>query len=171
MAEKKKYQGDDLLLVVWPKQNAARVLAGELTWAEAACEAWAMGAAKAERVRILIAVHEGTIRGAWPVEAVSHEETRPVPGSRRVNRSSFTLGEDSGLGYFMGTASPLGARRNPQAVVQLRDAAGFGPVLADQPAIAETGAVSLAGFVLSVDSDGAAVLTVPAGREVSVRAA
>jgi hypothetical protein len=167
----KKYMSDDLLLVVWPKQNAAHVLAGEMTWAEAACEAWAIDASKADRVRILIAVHKGTIRGAWPVETVSHEETHPVPGSRRVNRSSFTLGEDTRLRYLLGTASPLGARRNPQAVVQLRDANGFGPVLADPLAVPETGAVSLAGFVLSVSPDGAALLTVPAGKEVSVRAA
>jgi hypothetical protein len=66
---------------VWPRQNAPRVFAGEITWQDAASglgTAWAMDEEKADRVRLLLAVHDDVIEGAWRVTAVSHHSACAV---------------------------------------------------------------------------------------------
>lgn len=174
MASAKKYQPDDLVLVVWLHRTGPEVLAGEMTWEQAASESWAMSREKAEQVKLLIAVFDGAIRGAWAAE---RKKTIPIKvtgsgGGRVVHRSTFTLTKDDRLAYLIGLPSPIDGtgRRNPQATAELRDLPALAQVIADVPA-PEYGVVKIGAFTLSISEAGEAELRMPAGAVLTVRTA
>lgn len=105
------------MLVVWPRQSAPSVLAGEITWEEAARKAWAMDRDKADRVAVLVAVHENTVVGAWAVRGAEHDVAVPAGKTRRVSRSRFAIAADPRLDYLVGIPSPWPPRRNPQTTL------------------------------------------------------
>lgn len=141
-----------------------------MTWEEAAREAWAMEMAKADRVRVLIAVFDDVVVGAWAVAGVTHETAVPEGKKRRVNRSSFDTVDDPRWNYLVGGPSPRPRQRNPQATLELRDLPGADVVIeaADQPS---HGLVRLGAFTLTVAEDGRAELHMPAGAALTVRTA
>lgn len=170
MTDTNNYQGGDLVAVVWPRQSEPLVRAGHMTWEEAAREAWAMEIAKADRVRVLVAVFDDVVVGAWAVAGVTHETVVPEGKTRRVNRSSFDTVDDSRWSYLVGGPSPRPRQRNPQATLELRDLPGADVVIetADQP---NHGLVRLGDFTLTVTEDGRAELCMPAGVALTVRTA
>ena len=71
------------------------VRAGVNTWAVAARDKWAMDAAKADRVPVLIAIDDADeVVGAWPVTGVSNESSVPPGKTRKVNRALSEVEED-----------------------------------------------------------------------------
>jgi hypothetical protein len=170
MTNTASYQGDDLAAIVWPRQSEPLVRAGHMTWEEAAREAWAMEMAKADRVRILVAVFDDEVVGAWSVAGVSHETVVPEGKTRRVNRSSFETVDDPRLSYLVGGPSPRPRQRNPQATLELRDLPGADVLIgtADRPS---HGLVRLGDFTLTVAEDGRAELHMPRGAALTVRTA
>ena len=169
MADKKRYQADDLVAVVWPRQSEPRVRAGDLTWEEAAREAWAMDSDKADRVRVLIAVFEDKIVGSWAVTGATHHAEIPEGKSRTVSRSRFHTADDGRLHYLVGADSPRPRQRNPQATFELRDLAGAEHLIGSSE-LAAHGLVRLGEFVLTVSDGGRAELRMPAGAALTVRA-
>jgi len=170
MTDTLKYASTDLVAVVWPRQNEPRVTAGDARWEEVSRGAWAMDPAKADRVRILIAVNDDVITGAWAVTDASHDAEIPAGKSRMVSRSTFTTAADPRLDYLTGTPSPLARRRNPQATMELRDLSGADALTGPVP-LPPHGLVRLGDFTLSVASDGHAELRMPAGGQVTIRTA
>lgn len=168
MERKIKYQEDDLVAVVWLHQTGPLVLAGEMTWEEAASEAWAMEADKADRARILVGLFEDQIRGAWAVSGAEHHAAVPEGKKRKVNRSTFTLAEDPRLAYLAGAPSPLGSRRNPQTTIELRELPGAS-MLTEATEPASHGVVQLGQFTLLVSKEGDAELRMPADATVTIR--
>jgi hypothetical protein len=168
MAPKTKYRADDLATVVWLNQTGPLVLAGEMTWEEAASEAWAMEADKADRTRILIGLFEDEIRGAWAVRGAEHHVAVPEGKKRKVNRSTFTLAEDPRLRYLVGAPSPLGSRRNPQTTIELRDLPGASTLI-DEAELASHGVVQLGQFTLLVSMEGAAEVRMPTDATLTIR--
>jgi hypothetical protein len=168
MATKRKYQVDDLVAVVWLHQTGPRVLAGEMTWEEAASEAWAMDADKADRVRVLVGVFQDKIQGAWAVTGAEHHAEVPEGKTRVVNRSLFETAEDSRLVYLVGMPSPVAGRRNPQMTFELRDLPGAAELIeATEPAT--HGVVQLGQFTLLVSESGDAELRMPSDAVLTVR--
>jgi hypothetical protein len=165
-----KYQASDLVAVVWLHQTGPRVLAGEMTWEDAASEAWAMEADKADRARILIGIFENVIRGAWGVAGAEHHAEVPEGKKRKVNRSLFKTVEDPRLAYLVGAPAPMSSRRNPQTTIELRDLPGASTLIeaAEPPA---QGAVQLGQFTLLVSKGGEAELHMPAGTTLTIRTA
>lgn len=171
MVDNLKYQPEDLVAIVWPRQSQPRVAAGEITWQEAASgpeTGWAMDADKAELVKVLIAVHDDKIEGAWGVNLVEHHAEAPPGKTRKVNRSRFHTVVDARLAYLVGMESPRSPRRNPQTTMELRDLPGHETLLgsAGQPA---HGVVQLGAYVLLVTPDGRAELRVPHNAVFTVR--
>jgi hypothetical protein len=163
----KKYYPTDLACYVWPRQSAPAVLAGTLTWEEAAREAWAMAPAKADRVSVLAAVHDDVVMDAWSVVGAQHDIIVPAGKSRRVSRSKFTTVSDSRLSYLVGSPSTVPRRRNPQTTFELRDLPGSEALLqGDEPAA--VGIVQLGAIILTVASAGRAHLQLPAGTILTV---
>jgi hypothetical protein len=168
-----KYQPDDLVVVVWPRQSAPRVLAGEITWQEAASAEWArwaIEAEKAERATVLVAVHDDVIEGAWRVTGADHHAEIPPGKTRVINRSHFETVEDPRLAYLVKTPSTLLRRRNPQTTMELRDLPGAAALTASADPLAH-GLVQLGQYTLVVFEDGTAELRVPVGAVFTVRAA
>lgn len=165
------FEPNDLVLFVWPRQHETLRRAGGslVSPQEAASEAWAMDAAKAERVRILVSVFEGTIVGAWAVSGVTNELRAPEGKTRRVNRASFETHDDPRLHYLTGRASQLGPRRNPQATIEIRDLDGSDMLLEDPVDVPAHGVARVGDYVLSVLEDGSATLTYPASAPVTLR--
>ncbi|MFW3172576.1 hypothetical protein [Geodermatophilus sp. CPCC 206100] len=170
MANNPKYQPEDLVLVVWPRQSEPAVTAGHITWEEAAREAWAMDQDKADRVRILVAVHDDVVVGAWAVVGVTHEASVPEGKTRMVSRSAFTTEADERLDYLVGTPSPKARQRNPQSTLELRDLPGAQELLSEtEPS--EDGLVRLGAYTLIVRADGRAEVHMPAGGALTIRTA
>ncbi len=147
------------------------MLAGEMTWEEAASEAWAMNREKAERVKLLIAVFDGKVRGAWAAERKKTIVlTVKNSGGRAVHRSTFTLTKDDCLAYLVGLPSPIEGklRRNPQATAEVRDLPALAQVVEDAPT-PEYGVVKIGAFTLSISETGEAELRMPAGAVLTVR--
>jgi hypothetical protein len=165
---KTKYQADDLVAVVWLHQTGPLVLEGEMTWEEAASEAWAMEADKADRSRILIGLFEDEIQGAWAVNGAEHHAAVPEGKKRKVNRSTFTLAEDPRLAYLVGAPSPLGSRRNPQTTIELRDLPGASALI-EETEPASHGVVQLGQFTLLVSKEGDAELRMPTDGTLTIR--
>jgi hypothetical protein len=157
--------------VVWPRQSAPRVLAGEITWQEAVSAdwaVWAMEAEKADRATVLIAVHDDVIEGAWRVTGATHYLEVPQGKTRKVNRSHFDTVDDPRLAYLMKTPSWLGRRRNPQTTVELRDLPGADALIAATEPPAH-GMVQLGQYTLVVSAAGAAELRIPPDAVFTVR--
>jgi hypothetical protein len=168
-----KYQPDDLVVVVWPRQSQPRVVAGEITWKDAASAdwaRWAIEAEKAERATVLIAVHDDVIEGAWRVTGVTHHPEVPTGKTRVINRSHFDTAEDPRLAYLDKTPSWLPRRRNPQSTVELRDLPGADALIAATEPPAH-GLVQLGQYTLVVSDDGTAELRTPPGAVFTIRAA
>ena len=162
------YRDDDLVAVVWPRRSEPSVRSGEMTWEEAAREAWAMNPHKADRVRVLVAVFDDVVMGAWAVRGAAHQAMVPAGKSRSVSRSRFDTADDPRLDYLIGLPSPLVRRRNPQATFELRDLTGADALIgAAEPAA--HGLVRLGEFTLTVFKNGSAELHVPAGAVLTVR--
>ena len=166
-----KYEPEGLAVIVWPRQNASRVLAGELTWQEAVSgedTGWAMEAEKADRAQLLIAVHDDVITGVWRVTDVSHHCETPPGKTRKVNRSRFETIADGRLDFLVHAPSPILRRRNPQGVMEIRDLPGAEVLLADvQPPT--HGVVQLGGYTLIVGEDRNAEVRTPPGAVVTIR--
>ena len=169
MVHNLKYKNTDLVAVVWPRQNEPRVTAHEATWEEVSRGRWAMDPTKAERVRILVAIHDDVIRDAWAVTDVKHNAEVPAGKTRKVSRSTFTTAIDPRLAYLTGMDTPLPRRRNPQATMELRDLPGAGTLTETAP-LPPHGLVQLGDFTLSVSVDGRAELRIPVGAEITIRA-
>jgi len=170
MKRTKKYLGDDLVAVVWPNQSESLVRAGEMTWIEVARGAWAMDAEKADRVRVLIAVFDDVVVGAWAVTNATHQAEIPEGKTRRVSRSTFETAADARLDYLVGGPSPRARQRNPQATFELRDLPGAESLIGSA-APTSFGLVQLGPFTLTVSEDGRADLHMPAGATLTVRTA
>lgn len=168
MTTNSKYAPDDLVLFVWPRQSEPDVSAGRISWEDAAREAWAMDADKADRVKLLVAVFEDEVMGSWRVEGAHHKSSVPQGKSRHVSRSNFDTVEDKRLHYLLGSKSQLPPRRNPQATFELRDLRGSEVLLDSSPAPSE-GLTQLGAFTFSVESDGSAELRMPVGSVLTVR--
>lgn len=165
-----KYHGDDLVAVVWLTNSAVQVRAGEMTWEQAVRAAWAIEAAKADRVVILVAIDDNDdVVRAWRVVGVRNETAVPPGKSRKINRCLFELEEDSALDYLTGP-SPWTRRRNPQTTFEVRDLPDVDALLSDnQPPL--HGVVRLGDYALVVREDGAAELHIPPGQVVTIRTA
>jgi hypothetical protein len=170
MELKKRYLGDDLIAVVWPNQSEPLVRFGAMTWEEAARGAWAMDAEKADRVRILVAVFDDKVVGAWAVTNAIHEAEIPEGKTRMVSRSTFETAADGRLDYLVGAPSPRARQRNPQATFELRDLPGAESLIGSV-APTSSGLVQLGPFTLTVSEDGRADLHMPAGATLTVRTA
>lgn len=170
MKLKKKYLGDDLVAVVWPNQSELLVRVGERTWEEAARGAWAMDAEKADRVRVLVAVFDDIVVGAWRVTNAIHQAEIPEGKTRMVSRSTFETAADASLDYLVGGPSPRARQRNPQATFELRDLPGAESLIGSA-APTSSGLVQLGPFTLTVSEDGRADLHMPAGATLIVRTA
>jgi hypothetical protein len=170
MVNKIKYRDDDLVAVVWPRRSESLVRTARVTWETVARGRWAMDPAKADRVRVLLAVFDDVVKGAWAVTGVTHQVEVPAGKSRQVSRSEFDVVHDRQLDYLVEGASPLGRRRNPQATMALRDLPGASALVepADLPA---HGVVRLGEFTLRVFEDGHADLQMPVGAALTVRTA
>lgn len=164
-----QFQPDDLALVVWLHRTGPGVLAGEESWADAASKEWAMSRLKAGEVKILIAVFDGTVRGAWAAERAESRLVKKSTG-RIVWRSSFTLEEDDRLSYLIGLPSPIdgSGRRNPQATAELRDLPELAQLIAEVPP-PEYGVLKIGAFTLAISESGEAELRMPAGAVLTVR--
>ena len=168
MKRTKNYQSDDLVAVVWPRQSASLVRAEERTWEQVACSAWAMDPGKADRVRILVAVFDDVVVGAWEVTNTTHQAEIPEGKTRMVSRSTFETADDARLDYLVGGPSPRARQRNPQATFELRDLPGAESLIGSaEPA--SSGLVQLGRFTLTVSDDGHAELQMPAGATLTVR--
>jgi hypothetical protein len=173
MAHNFMYQPDDLVVVIWPRQSQSRVLAGEITWQEAASaewSKWAIEAEKADRATVLIAVYDDVVEGAWRVTGATHYPEIPLGKTRVINRSHFQTVEDPRLTYLEKTPSPLPRRRNPQTTMELRDLPGADALItaAEPPT---HGLVQLGQYTLVVSEDGTAELRIPPDAVFTVRAA
>jgi hypothetical protein len=166
MTRNKEISPSDLAVVVWPRRS---VLAGRDSAKDAASGNWAMDAEKADRASVLISVYENRIIGAWRIVGTKNRSEVPTGKTRQINRTEFLTVEDARLGYLTGMASPLEARRNPQATMPLRDLPGWEGLVESQPAT--DGVVQLGGFALTVRPDGSADLLTPVGAAVTVRSA
>jgi hypothetical protein len=162
------YQPDDLVVVVWPRQSQPLVVAGDITWRQAASDAWAIEAEKADRATVLIAVHDDVIEGAWRVTGVTHTSEVPAGKTRKINRSAFDTVDDPRLAYLVKTPSWLERRRNPQTTVELRDLPGADALIAAAAPPAH-GLVQLGLYTLIVAEDGTAELRTPPGAVLTVR--
>jgi hypothetical protein len=165
-----KYQDGDLVAVVWPRQSQPLVTYGAMTWEEAARGGWAMDSEKADNVRVLIAVFDDIVVGAWAVRGATHKAEIPEGKSRMVSRSWFETVDDTRLNYLLGARSPRDRQRNPQATFALRDLPGGDDLIGDTPP-AQHGLVRLGQFTLTVSEDGHAELRMPAGAALTVRTA
>ena len=163
MKRTKKYLGDDLVAIVWPNQSEPLVRVGEMTWEEAACGAWAMDAEKGDRVRVLVAVFDDIVVGAWAVTNAIHQAEIPEGKTRMVSRSTFETAADTRLDYLVGGPSPRARQRNPQATFELRDLPGAESLIGSA-APASSGLVQLGSFTLTVSEDGHADLHMPGWR-------
>jgi hypothetical protein len=171
MESNPKYLSSDLVAIVWPRQSEPAVRAGEMTWEEAAGGEWAIDSAKAERSKVLVAIHDDVVVGAWRVTAVVNRKVQPVGKGRHMNRSRFVLVAEPRLTGIVGARSPYPRRRNPQTTVELRDfEEAAAALLRDQEKPAH-GAATLGEFILRVSEDGNAELFVPAGAVLKVRTA
>lgn len=173
MTSNPKYQPDDLVVVLWPRQSQPRVAAGEITWKDAASAdwaRWAIEAEKADRATVLVAVHDDVIEGAWRVTGVTHHPEVPQGKTRVINRSHFQTVDDPRLAYLVKTPSWLVRRRNPQTTVELRDLPGADALIAATEPPAH-GLVQLGPYTLVVSEDGTAELRTPPGAVLTVRAA
>lgn len=170
MTNTMKYQEDDLVAVVWPRQSQALVNFGAMTWEDAARGGWAMESGRADRVRILIAVFEDIVVGAWGVRGATHQAEIPDGKSRMVNRSWFETVDDARLSYLIGGRSPRPRQRNPQATFALRELPGADVLVGDTPP-PDHGLVQLGQFTLTVSEDGRAELNMPAGATLTIRTA
>jgi hypothetical protein len=153
---------------VWLTSSAEEVRAGVKTWADAARDKWAMDAAKADRVSVLIAIDDtDDVVGAWSVTGVRNESSVPPGKTRRVNRALFDVEDDPALDFLLGP-SPWPRRRNPQTTVELRDVPGAQALISgdDRP---QHGVVQLGQYKLAVSPSGSAELYVPAGATVTVK--
>ena len=168
MKRMKKYLGGDLVAVVWPNQSEPLVRAGEMTWEEAARGAWAMDAEEANRVRVLVAVFDDIVVGAWSVTNAIHQAEIPEGKTRMVSRSTFETAADARLDYLVRGPSPRARQRNPQATFQLRDLPGAESLIGSA-APTSSGLVQLGPFTLTVAEDGRADLYMPAGATLTVR--
>lgn len=155
---------------MWPRQSEPAVTAGYSTWEEAARKAWAMDPDKADRVRILIAVHDDVIVGVWSVVGVAHEASIPEGKTRMVSRSAFTTEADERLDFLVGTPSPKARQRNPQSTLELRDLPAAQELLGEAEPPAD-GLVRLGLYTLIVRSDGRAEVHMPAGGALTIRTA
>jgi hypothetical protein len=164
-----KYYGDDLVALVWPRQSQAQVAAQQMTWEEASRSAWAMEREKANRVRVLIAVFDDIVVGAWSVTSADHWTEVPAGKTRAVNRSEFTTVEDDRLTYLVGGPTPRPRQRNPQTTFELRDLPGSEPLFGTAKPLAH-GTVRLGNFALTVSAAGQAEVTMPTGGVLKVRA-
>lgn len=170
MANNSKYRGDDLAAVVWLTNSAVKVRAGEMTWEQAARDAWAIEAAKADRVVVLVAIDDhDDVPHAWRVAGVRNGAAVPPGKTRKINRCWFELEEDPALDYLIGP-SPWRRRRNPQTTFELRDLPGADALLSDNRPPAH-GVVRLGDYALVVREDGAAELHIPKGQVVTIRTA
>lgn len=170
MANTLKYPGGSLAALVWLTSSAQEVRAGVKTWADAARDKWAMDAAKADRVSVLIAIDDADeVVGAWSVTGVTNESSVPAGKTRQVNRALFEVKNDPALDFLLGP-SPWPRRRNPQATVELRDVPGA-DVLITGSSRPQHGVVQLGKYKLSVTPSGVAELHVPAGASVTVKIA
>lgn len=168
-----KYDPEDLAAIVRPLQRAPRVLAGEITWQEAVSgpdTGWAITVDKADRVRVLIAVHEGAIVGAWRVVRATHHSAIPEGKTRPVNRTHFETVPDGRLDYLLEAPSPKPLPRNPQGVVELRDLLGADSLLSATRPPAR-GIARLGPYTLTVDKDGTAELRIPVDAHLTIRTA
>ena len=166
-----KYEPDDLAAIVWPRQNAPRVFAGEITWQEAVSgpdTGWAIEVEKAEQVRVLVAVHEDVIEGAWRVIDVTHHSEIPEGKTRKINRSHFETVQDERLAFLFKAPSPILRRRNPQGVIELRDLPG-GDVLLSATQPPTHGVVQLGPYTLAIGKDGRAELRIPVDARLAIR--
>jgi hypothetical protein len=168
MKKNTKYQADDLVAVVWLHQTGPRVRAGEMTWEEAASEAWAMDADKADRVRILLGVFEDEIQGAWAATGAQHRAEVPEGKTRVVNRSVFHTAADPRLAFLVGMPSPVASRRNPQTTIELRDLPGSAALIETEEPPTH-GVARLGPFILLVSERGDAELRMPAGTALTIR--
>jgi hypothetical protein len=162
--------GDDLVAVVWPNQSEPLVRFGAMTWDVAARGAWAMDSEKADRVRVLIAVFDDIVVGAWEVTNATHEAEIPEGKTRMVSRSTFEMAADARLDYLVGGPSPRTRQRNPQATFELRDLPGAESLIRPAAPTA-SGMVQLGPFTLTVSEEGRADLHMPAGATLTVRTA
>jgi hypothetical protein len=168
-----KYKPDDLAAIVWPRQNAPRVFAGEISWQEAVSGSdtgWAIDVEKADRVRVLIAVHDDVIEDACRVIAATHHAEIPQGKTRKINRSHFDTVQDPRLAFLRKAPSPLLRRRNPQGVIELRDLPGADALLSSVQPPAH-GVVQLGAYTLIVAGDGSAELRIPSDGLVGIRVA
>lgn len=166
----REYAAQDLVLFVWPPRTGSDPPArGAASRNEAASSSWAMEAAKAERVRVLVSVFEDTIVGAWRVTGSVSTLTQPAGKSRRVNRATFSTVDDPRLHYLWGQPSQVRRRRNPQTTIELRDLWGAQTLLQSEGATPGFGVARIGDFTLTVRQDGTADLLYPARSPVTLR--
>lgn len=157
----------DLALIVWPGQPAARgVTAGSSSWESVSFGPWTMSAAKAENVRVLVAVHQDVVVGAWSVVGRS---CKPwiAPTGRTLHRCMFDTAADPTADRLVGHPSPQRSRRNPLCLMQLRDVPGY---QLDNDDVTESfGRVQLGQYIFTVFRDGTAEVLVPPDGSVVMR--
>jgi hypothetical protein len=129
-----------------------------------------MDPSKGDRVRVLVAVFDDVVVGAWAVRGATHETAVPEGKSRTVNRTTFNTVDDPRLDYLVGGPAPLPRQRNPQATFALRDLPGADLLVGDTEPAAH-GVVRLGPFTLVVSEDGNAELRMPAEATLTVRTA
>lgn len=164
-----KFSGHDLVLFVWPSRTTADPARGQEWSHDAASSSWAMEAAKAERVRILVSVHDDIISDARRVTGSVSTLTKPAGKSRRVNRAIFSTLDDPRLHYLRGQPSQVPRRRNPQTTIELRDLWGAHTLLESGDTAPGFGVVRIGDFTLTVRQDGTADLLYPARSPVTLR--
>ena len=157
----------DLALIVWPGQAAAREIStGSSSWASVSRGPWTMSAVKAEQVRVLVAVQQDIVVGAWSVIGRSAEPW-VAPTGRTLHKCVFETDADPKAGLLVGHPSPQRSRRNPLCLMQLRDLPGY--QLEDEDVAASFGRVQLGPYTFTVFRDGTAEVLVPLDGSVIMR--
>jgi hypothetical protein len=129
---------------------------------------WEMDAGKADRVRVLVAVFDDVVIGAWEVTGATHEAEIPEGKTRMVSRSTFDTAYDARLDYLVGGPSPRARQRNPQATFELRDLPGADSLIGPAEPTS-SGLVQIGRFTLTVSDGGHAELHMPTGATLTVR--
>jgi hypothetical protein len=112
-----------------------------------------MDAEEVGRVRVLVAVFDDMVVGAWAVTNAIHQAEIPGGKTRMVSRSTFETAADARLDYLVGGPSPRARQRNPQATFELRDLPGAESLIVSA-APTSSGLVQLGPFILTVSEDG-----------------
>ena len=165
-----RYDGSasKLAVVVWLNDSVARdVRSGRAEWADRAGGPWVMSAEKAKLSEILLGVHDDVVVGAWTIDA-DRIEPWTAPTGRTLTRCTFHLQQQPDTDALVGQPSPLRGRRNPVALMQLRDVIGYRPddAQAEQPGFGQS---SIGGYTFTVHRDGTAEILIPSSGSVTTR--